>query len=96
MTRFNVNAARAQRLEADGADWEFELDDEVFRLPREFPRAMAKQLSQIDDNDIDGLLEVLLGEEQYERFNKHTVTVQDVAALLEAYGKETGLPLGEG
>ncbi|MFI7115205.1 hypothetical protein [Amycolatopsis sp. NPDC049868] len=96
MTRFNVNAARAQRLEADGADWEFELDDEVFRLPREFPRAMAKQLSQIDDNDIDGLLEVLLGEEQYERFNKHMVTVQDVAALLEAYGKETGLPLGEG
>ncbi|AUI61246.1 hypothetical protein [Amycolatopsis sp. BJA-103] len=96
MTRFSINAARAQRLEADGADWEFELDDEVFRLPREFPRAMAKQLSQIDDNDIDGLLEVLLGEEQYKRFNTHTVTVQDVAALLEAYGKETGLPLGEG
>lgn len=96
MTRFNVNAARAQRLEATGTDWEFELDDEVFTLPREFSRSMAKRLSQIDDNDIDGLLEVLLGEEQFDRFNKHTVTVQDVAALLEAYGKETGLPLGEG
>ncbi|KFU78575.1 hypothetical protein SAMN04489729_6616 [Amycolatopsis lurida] len=96
MTRFNVNAARAQRLEVDGTDWEFELDDEVFRLPREFPRAMARKLSQVDDNDVDGLLEILLGEEQYERFDKHLVTVQDVAALLEAYGKETGLPLGEG
>lgn len=96
MTRFNVNAARAQRLEAVGSDWEFELDDEVFTLPREFPRSTAKRLGEVDDNDIDGLLAVLLGDDQFERFNKHNVTVQDVAALLEAYGSETGLSLGEG
>ncbi len=45
---------------------------------------------------MDGLLELLLGEQQYARFERHEVTMQDIAAILEAYGKETGLGLGEG
>lgn len=96
MARFNVNAARAQRLEALGQEWEFEVDEEVFRLPTEFPRSIAKQIAGLEDNDIDGLLALLMGADQFERFCKHEVSVQDVSAILEAYGNETGMTLGEG
>ncbi|MET9086244.1 hypothetical protein ACIPX0_22705 [Streptomyces sp. NPDC090075] len=96
MTRFDVNAARAQRLEALGRTWSFELDDESYTLPTELTRATAKALRKLDDNDVDGLLRLLLGEKQFTRFEQHEVTMQDIAAILEAYGKETGLGLGEG
>jgi hypothetical protein len=96
MPRFNVNAARAQRLETLGTDWEFEVDTDVFRLPTEFPRSIAKQIATLEDNDIDGLLALLLGAEQFERFAKYDISVQDVSAILEAYGNETGMTLGEG
>jgi hypothetical protein len=94
MAPFNVN--RAQRLEAVGKNWEFEVDGDVFRLPTEFPRSIAKQIAALEDNDIDGLLALLLGEEQFERFCKYDTSVQDVSAILEAYGNETGMTLGEG
>ncbi|WP_314223360.1 hypothetical protein [Streptomyces zaehneri] len=96
MARFDVNAARAQRLEALGRTWSFELDDESFTLPTELTRATAKALRELDDNDVDGLLGLLMGEQQFARFELHEVTMQDIAAILEAYGKETGLGLGEG
>ncbi|MET8687703.1 hypothetical protein ABZ921_37435 [Streptomyces atriruber] len=96
MSGFNVNAARAQRLEALGRAWTFELDSDSFELPTELTRATARALRDLDDNDVDGLLELLLGEAQYARFERHEVTMQDIAAILEAYGKETGLGLGEG
>ena len=96
MARFDVNAARAQRLEALGRTWSFELDTENYTLPTELTRANAKALRKLDDNDVDGLLRLLLGEKQFTRFEQHEVTMQDIAAILEAYGKETGLGLGEG
>lgn len=96
MARFDVNAARAQRLEALGRTWSFELDGESFTLPTELTRATAKALRKLDDNDVDGLLRLLMGEQQFARFERHEVTMQDIAAILEAYGKETGLGLGEG
>ncbi|MGC5565036.1 hypothetical protein ACPYPG_19650 [Streptomyces sp. FR-108] len=96
MAGFNVNAARAQRLEALGQAWTFELDDDSFELPTELTRTTARALRDLDDNDVDGLLRLLLGEQQFARFERHDVTLQDIAAILEAYGKETGLGLGEG
>ncbi|MEU6127453.1 hypothetical protein [Streptomyces sp. NPDC047123] len=96
MSGFNVNAARAQRLEALGRAWSFELDSDSFELPTELTRTTARKLRELDDNDVDGLLELLLGAEQFARFERHDVTMQDVGAILEAYGKETGLGLGEG
>ncbi|MEU8889208.1 hypothetical protein [Streptomyces sp. NPDC048442] len=96
MSGFNVNAARAQRLEALGRAWTFELDDDVFELPTELTRGVARKLRALDDDDVDGLLRLLLGEKQYARFDRHEITMQDIAAILEAYGKETGLGLGEG
>lgn len=95
MTTFDVNAARAQRLEALGRDWAFALDGDTFALPTELSRTTARKLRDLDDNDVDGLLRLLLGERQFTRFEQHDVTMQDIAAILEAYGKETGLGLGE-
>ncbi|MDJ0460623.1 hypothetical protein [Streptomyces sp. H27-C3] len=94
MPDFNVNAARTQRLEALGRAWSFELDDTTFELPTELPRSTARKLRDLDDNDVDGLLRLLLGDKQYERFDRHDVTIQDIAAITEAYGKATGLGAG--
>lgn len=96
MASFDVNAARAQRMEALGRSWSFNLDDDTFELPTELSRPTAKALRSLDDNDVDGLLKLLLGEEQFARFEQYEITMQDIAAILEAYGKETGLGLGEG
>lgn len=95
MTRYNVNAARAQRLEVRGDQWEFEVDDEVFSLPTELPREAVRRLAELDPSDLDGLLTLLLGEEQVKRLNQHTLSVQDIQAVFEAYGRETGMSLGE-
>jgi hypothetical protein len=95
MAKYNVNASRAQRLEALGERWEFEVDGQTFSLPTELPRSIVGQLSRLDPSDLDGLLTLLLGQEQFEQFGRHTMSVQDVQALLEAYGRDTGMTLGE-
>jgi hypothetical protein len=95
VARYNVNAARAQRLEALGERWEFDLDGEVFSLPTELPREAIRTLASLDPADLDGLLALLLGEEQFKRFGEHATSVQDIQALLEAYGRDTGMTLGE-
>ena len=95
MARYDVNAARAQRLEARGEQWEFELDGEAFSLPIELPRRAVPQLAALGPADLNGLLVLLLGEEQFKRFDAHETTVQDVQALLEAYARDTGMALGE-
>ncbi|KFF96209.1 hypothetical protein IQ62_37430 [Streptomyces scabiei] len=93
---FDVSAARAQRQEALGRAWSFTVEGDTFTLPTELTRKTARALRDLDDNDVDGLLRVLLGDNQYERFDRLDVTMQDIAAIMEAYGKETGLGLGEG
>ncbi|MFM9454614.1 hypothetical protein [Streptomyces europaeiscabiei] len=93
---FDVSAARAQRQEALGRAWSFTVEGDTFTLPTELTRKTARALRDLDDNDVDGLLRVLLGDTQYERFDRLDVTMQDIAAIMEAYGKETGLGLGEG
>ncbi len=95
MGRYNVNAARAQRLEALGERWEFEIDGELFWLPTELPRTAVRQLAELDQSDLDGLLTLLLGEEQVKRLDEHSLSVQDIQALLESYGRDTGMSLGE-
>ncbi|RLU83926.1 hypothetical protein CTZ27_27535 [Streptomyces griseocarneus] len=95
MPAFDVNAARAQRLEAHGRTWSFTLDGESFALPTEIGHRTARELGRLADDDIDGLMALLLGKEQHARFTEREVSVQDIAAILEAYGKETGLGLGE-
>jgi|GEM_PF-5278831 len=95
MPRYDVNAARAQRLEAAGERWEFELDGETFSLPTELPRESVTALGSLDPSDLDGLLATLLGDEEFKRFSQHSTSVQDIQALLEAYGRHTGMTMGE-
>lgn len=90
---YNVNAAREARLKTTGGTWPFELDGKTYTLPTELSRETAKALRQLDDNDVEGLLRLLLGDGQYRYFEQHDLTMQDIAALLEAYGKQTGLGL---
>ncbi|MGW0920068.1 hypothetical protein ACWD3J_13760 [Streptomyces sp. NPDC002755] len=93
MAVYDVNASRDQRQKAQSPVWPFRLDNQTYELPVELTRSTARQLRQLEDWDVDGLLKLLLGEQQYARFEKHQTTMQDIAALLEAYGKETGLGL---
>ncbi|MQY07759.1 hypothetical protein [Actinomadura macrotermitis] len=95
MARYNVNAVRAQRLEALGERWEFEFEGEVYSLPSELPHTVVQRLGELDSSDVAGMLELLLGAEQYERFRRHEASVQDVQALIEAYGEESGMFAGE-
>ncbi|MFD8552285.1 hypothetical protein ACFV08_11950 [Streptomyces fradiae] len=67
MASFNVNAARAQRLEALGRGWSFELDGDTFELPTELSRTTAKALRRLDDDDVDGLLKLLGGAGRWAR-----------------------------
>lgn len=95
MPKYNVNAARAQRLESLGERWEFEVDGELFSLPTELPREAVRELAALDSADLDGLIMLLLGDEQFKRLAEHAMSVQDIQALLEAYGRDTGMTLGE-
>jgi hypothetical protein len=91
---YDVNAVRENRQKTTASTWPFTLDGKTYTLPTELPRETAKSLRQLDDHDVDGLLRLLLGDSQYRRFEKHEITMQDIAALLEAYGKATGLGPG--
>jgi hypothetical protein len=95
MGRYDVNAARAQRLEALGHRWEFDVDGHVYWLPTELSHKVVKRLADLDPSDVAGMLELLLGPEQYERFQRHEVSVQDVQALVETYGRDSGMFPGE-
>lgn len=90
---YNVNKAREARLRNSGGTWPFELDGKRYTFPTELTREAASELRQLDDNDVDGLLRLLLGEDQYRFFEGHPLTMQDIAGLLEAYGRDTGLGL---
>lgn len=90
---YNVNAARETRQKTTGGTWPFNLDGRRYTFPTELPRETAKALRKLDDNDVEGLLCLLLGDDQYRYFEQHDLTMQDIAALLEAYGKATGLGL---
>ncbi|WP_371657191.1 MULTISPECIES: hypothetical protein [unclassified Streptomyces] len=91
-----VDAARAQRLEALGRTWAFELGGEVFELPREFTRETARRLRALGGDDLGASLELLLGEGQSARLRRHRPSPHDAEAALASWGRDTGLGLGEG
>lgn len=88
---YDVNAARESRNGAEGRVWQFRVDGQSYTFPRELSREQARALRTLHDTDTDGLLAILLGAKQYERFDRHDLTLTDIAALLEAYDKATGL-----
>ncbi|MEU1073214.1 MULTISPECIES: hypothetical protein [unclassified Streptomyces] len=91
-----VDAARAQRLEASGRSWAFELGGELFELPAELTRATARALRALGGDDLGASLELLLGGAQSARLRHHRPSPHDIEAVLASWGRDTGLGLGEG
>jgi hypothetical protein len=93
---FNVNVARAQRLEAKGENFYFEVDGEKFSLPTELDVDLLAKLKDTDQSDIKALLAVLMGSKKdSDRLFRHKLSVQDCHAITTAWREETGASVGE-
>jgi hypothetical protein len=94
---FDVNAARAQRLEAHGASFDFVLDGESFSLPTELDVTALEKMKSLDETDLRGVLGAVMGDASaVERLFAHKLSVQDVKAVLDAWRAATGASVGEG
>lgn len=94
---FDVNAARAQRLEAHGDKFVFTIDGEEFSLPTELDVSSLEAMRAVDDGDLKGILTVIVGDaDAVARLFGHKLSVQDVKAIMTAWREETGASVGEG
>ena len=84
--RYKLSEAKQQMQDAvGGSDIEFETDDgTVFHLEHPLFRSKTTKdaLEPIGDDDSEGIVEVLLGEEQYEKFLSVGGDPDDVNFLL--------------
>ncbi|WP_035800375.1 hypothetical protein [Kitasatospora mediocidica] len=93
---FDVNAARAQRLEAHGDAFHFTLDGEEFSLPTELDVDVLDTIKTLDESDLKGVLGAIVGDAgAAERLFAHKLSVQDVKAIMTAWREETGAGVGE-
>lgn len=113
---YDVLAARARRLEAEGRKpWQFTIGEDTYELPAEPPAELLPFLAQlaplIDAKAENGelptevivkvpeILHTVLGAAQAQRFNRHQLSIQDVAGLLMTYFEEAfggGVPESAG
>lgn len=94
---YDINAARAQRLEAVGGEhWHVDFDGVTYRMPREVPWELAEKLGTLDAmtgaDGIRAILSILLDGQD---FPLKRLSAQDLAELLTAYMAEVGATLGE-
>lgn len=93
---FDVNAARAQRLEAHGATFDFAVDGETFSLPTELDVDAPDKMAKLDQSDIKGLLRVLMADDTAaDKLFAHKLSVQDLRAVMDAWRDATGASVGE-
>jgi hypothetical protein len=93
---FDVNAARAQRLEAHGATFDFTVDGENFSLPTELAVEALDKMKVLDGSDLKGIVGVVMGDaDAAARLFTHKLSVQDLRALMDAWRTETGASVGE-
>lgn len=91
---YDVNAARKQRAEAHGKDFEFTVDGETFAIPLELRREVYNALRDVDGDDVDGTLRLLMGDAEFERLVKHNLSLQDLTGILREQQK-LATPRGE-
>lgn len=93
-TVIDLDAMRAARDEAEGSTVTIMLGGQGYEVPREIPFAV---LQRARDNDLDGALAALMGNDEAARFMASpALRVQDIAAMLEAIiADSTGSSLGE-
>ena len=95
---YSIDAARAQRAEANGEPFDFEYRGEKYTLPREFSLDMTEAVGDLPARDSIPGLRVLLTAllaEQAERFPVGSMTGEDLLGLFDAYFEHTGIRLGE-
>lgn len=94
---YNVNAARAARLEAVGGEhWPIELDGVTYLLPREIPWELAERIDELDAmSGAEGIRAILAILTEGQDFPLRKLSGQDLAALLSTYLQEVGANLGE-
>jgi hypothetical protein len=82
---FDLDAARARRLESSQASVTFTWQGEEYQAPTpaEWELAVAEELAQ---GNTEKALQLLLGDEQYDRFMASRPRVGDVVALMEWLG----------
>lgn len=88
---FDLDAARAQRYEGKADHFSFKTAGKTFTIPFELKRSAQKKFNIAQANsDIDEILVVLLGKDA-DRFLALDLSMQDIAAILEAWGEAAGL-----
>lgn len=86
---FNADAARVARGYRPGERWYFRINDSVYGFPKELTRKAASALRTLADDDLDGLLSILLGDQMH-AFEEEFVTLPDILTILDAYEKTCG------
>src|SRR5689334_15185887 len=84
---------KAQKAE-DGEPFPFTVDGEVFTFPA--PLAIDWHvMAAIAEGELAQAVKMLLGDEDFARFDKIPLTLADLNALFEAYGRSAGIDVGE-
>jgi hypothetical protein len=88
---FDLDAARAQRYEGKADHFSFKTHGKTYTIPFELKQSVKADLDEVDERDVLAVVKVFLGAEQAESFFKLDPSIQDIGAVLEAYGKAAGL-----
>lgn len=93
---YDVNAARAQRIEAHGASFDFTLDGENFSFPTELDITALESMKALDSGDLKGLIAAIMQDaDAAARLFTHKLSVQDLKGLMAAWKNDTGVSVGE-
>lgn len=87
----NLDAARAQRAEAEGTRHTVQLGGELFMFPgvSEWPVQITRALA--DGDLVEAVMYLLFSPEDQERFMRHRPTMGDLNELFDALGKASGI-----
>jgi hypothetical protein len=92
MTVINLDAKRAERKKKAKAPPTLKLGGETFKLPAEMPLAA---FSPMRVGDVEGYLRGLLGDEQWQRFSAHGLSLEDTEEISKGIGPLYGLQNGK-
>lgn len=89
--RIDLNAkreARAAEREAKGIEIVVAIGEDEFTLPPELPVEVVDSLAA--EGNASKAIKLLLGEVEGRKFLTYKPSIEDVAAMLEAYGHDLG------
>lgn len=92
---FDLSAAVAAERGDKDASFPFTYKGEDFAIPLAVPVSTIRKLKHVDEDDLDGVLLTLLGEEQGSRFIALDPLDTEIKVLMDEYAKAKGVSLGE-